>query len=192
MALGSPALRVRSEGRRWGVGICHIRPTGRPLPPPRLRAARGCLRLRPVPRDRAALAPSSASPLRVQEAPESAPRQAENPLAHRGLAAAIIVTRREVLPPPPEKPGGWGPAGAARRRRLRRGCAQARLRTPPRNWGRGDCGCGRPAAYAGAVPVSRGLEGGRAGPATWAFSGPPPPRLPPGSARRLELRNPLA
>lgn len=87
---------------------------------------------------------SSAPAPECAESSRSASRQAENPLAHHRLVAAIIVTRREVPPPPPEKPGGWGRAGAARRRRLRRGCAQAHLRTPPRNWGGANAAAGCP------------------------------------------------
>lgn len=75
-------------------------------------------------------------------------KTAENPLAHHRLVAAIIVTRRDSPSPHhPKNLGGWGRAGGARRRRVRRGCAQAQPRTPPRNWGGVDCRSGMPAAW---------------------------------------------
>lgn len=201
MALGSPALLlVRSEGRRWGWGFVTFAQRGRPLPaavasgraaacdcglsreigPPRFlkhQPPEWCRKLEKLFRDKQ-----------------------ESPLAHHGLVAAIIVTRREVPLPPPEKPvcvcvGGGNGAGrrSAQAQVAARLCAGAARNSAP-ELGRGERGCGTPAACAGAaVPGSRGFQGCLVASATWAVlplaAAPPTSRLRP---RRLELRNPLA
>lgn len=145
-----PELLVHSGGRRWGWGLVTfalwsgLSPSTGPGP-------RRCLRDCGLPRDleppcfltRPAPATESAGDAR------GSLKQAENPLAHHRLVAAIIVTRRDAPPPPPEKPGGWGQADEMRRRRLQRGCAQAQIRTPSRNWRAADCGSGMSAAWIG-------------------------------------------
>lgn len=149
-APGSPALLVHSGGRRWGWGLVTFALRSGLFPSTGPRPGR-CLRDCGLPREfgppcfltRPAPATESAGGARGSS------RQVENPLAHHRMVAAIIMTRRDAPPPPPEKPGGWGRTGEARRRRLRRGCAQARLRTPPRNWGGTDGGCGTQAAWIG-------------------------------------------
>lgn len=147
-ALGSPALLAHSGGRRWGWGLVTfaLQSGLSPSPGP---GPRRCLRDCGFPRELGLqcfftrLAPAS----RSTGGSRGYAKPAENPLAHHRLVAAIIVTRRDAPPPPPEKPGGWGRSAGARRRRVRRACAQAQPRTPPRNWGGADYGSGMSASW---------------------------------------------
>lgn len=197
-APGLPELLVHSGGRRWGWGLVTfalwsgLSPSTGPGP-------RRCLRDCGLPHE---LGPPCflTLPAPATESAEDAKgslRQAENPLAHHRLVAAIIVTRRDAPPPPPEKSGGWGQADEMRRRRLQRGCAQAQIRTPPRNWRAADCGSGMSAAWIGRAQAQLlcltaawwGSRGFLVASATGAFSCPPLLRLRPDSARLPELRN---